>query len=180
LRLNLIHGNRSERLQTLKEQLRSNNVTDYEFWEGVYRPSIKASINEAHKQIVMYAKIAGWKEVCIAEDDLIFTSPKSWEYFLDNKPKDYDLYLSMIYLGEPDENNEVKDFTGLTMYCVHERFYDTFLNTPYDDHLDRLLSKTEGKFVVCNPFVAKQTNGFSSNTGKMENYDQLLINRRFL
>lgn len=145
----------------------------------MYLPSIKASINAAHKNIVRFAQFAGWKEVCIAEDDLEFTSPCSWQHFMKNKPKEYDLYLSMVYLGQPDENNIVKDFTGMTMYVVHSRFYDIFLSADPDEHIDRALAGL-GKFVVCNPFVAKQSNGFSSNTGKMENYDELLKNRTFL
>jgi hypothetical protein len=163
------------------EQMKSQGLgeSDYELWDGVFLPSIKASINAAHKQIVRYAQLAEWEEVCIVEDDLIFTSPNSWRYFLDHKPTDYDIYLSMIYLGEIDENNIVKDFTGLTLYVVHSRFYDTFLSVPDDDHLDRLLGGL-GRYVVCNPFVAKQSDGFSSNTGKWENYEDLLKSRRFL
>lgn len=163
----------------MKEIASQIGLSDFELWDGIYLPSIKASINAAHKQIVRYAQLAGWDEVCIAEDDLIFSSPNSWEYFLEHKPKDFDLYLSMVYLGTPDENNEVKDFTGLTMYIVKSKFYEKFLSVPDDDHLDRLLAGL-GKYVVCQPFVAKQSNGFSSNTGKEENYDELLRNRTFL
>jgi hypothetical protein len=107
------------------EQMKSQGLgeSDYELWDGVFLPSIKASINAAHKQIVRYAQLAEWEEVCIVEDDLIFTSPNSWRYFLDHKPTDYDIYLSMIYLGEIDENNIVKDFTGLTLYVVMILFY---------------------------------------------------------
>ncbi len=163
----------------LKEQLKSNNVTDYQLWEGVYLPSIKASINAAHKQIVMYAKIAGWDEVCIAEDDLVFSSPNSWRYFLDNKPKHFDLWLGMVYLGQPDSDGLVDTFTGMTMYVVHKNFYDIFLSVPDDEHIDRALGGL-GCYKVCLPFVCRQQNGFSSNTGKMETYDDLLKNRVFL
>jgi hypothetical protein len=179
LRLNIICGNRTERLPRLYKELETQGITDYEFWPGIYLPSIKASINAAHKQIVRYAQLAGWDEVAIAEDDLIFSSPYSWIFFLDKKPNDFDLYLSMIYLGTPNENNEVKDFTGLTMYIVKSKFYEKFLSVPDDDHLDILLAGL-GKYVVCHPFVAKQSNGFSSNTGKEETYDDLLKNRTFL
>jgi hypothetical protein len=40
-------------------------------------------------------------------------------------------------------------------------------------HLDRGLGG-KGKFVVCNPFAAIQHNGFSENTGNVENYDHHL------
>ncbi len=178
MRLNVINA-RGDRRDNLLKELKSQNITDYELWDGVFIPSIKASINAAHKQIVEYAKLAEWEEVCIAEDDLKATHPNSWNYFLQNKPADYDLYLSMIYLGQPDENNIVKDFTGLTLYCIHSRFYDKFLSVDpneHIDHLDRAL-RGLGKFVVCNPFTFIQYNGRSSNTGKHEEYDSLLIGR---
>jgi len=180
MKLNIIIGKRKQRLSKLMEELDRQGITDFEFWDAIYLNSVKAGINAAHKQIVEYAKLAEWNEVCIAEDDLQFTNGKSWEYFLAHKPKDFDIYLSMIYLGQPDENNEVKEFTGMTMYVVHSRFYDTFLSVDPSEHIDRALSEIGGKYVVCSPFVAKQYNGFSSNTGKMENYDKLLENRIFL
>ena len=152
---------------------------DFEFWDAVYLPSVKAGINSAHKQIVEYARLAGWDEVCIAEDDLQFSSEKSWEYFLANKPTDFDIYLSMVYLGEPDENNIVKEYTGMTLYVVSSRFYDKFLSVDPNEHIDRALGGL-GVYKVCRPFIAKQYNGWSSNTGKTENYDELLRNRIFL
>lgn len=180
MKLNIIIGNRTERLPRLYNEIKQQGITDYEFWDGIFLPSIKASINAAHKQIVEYAKMAEWESVCIAEDDIQFTHPNSWKYFLDNKPDDFDIYLSMIYLGEPDENNIVKEFTGLTLSIINRKFYEKYLSVPSDEHIDRALSQTGGKFVVCNPFVAKQYNGISSNTGKWEEYDTLLASRKFL
>lgn len=180
MKLNIILGKRKQRLPKLLEGLNRQGITDYEFWDAIYLPSVKAGINAAHKQIVEYAMAAGWEEVCIAEDDLQFTNENSWNYFFGNKPPDFDIYLSMVYLGQPDENNIVKEFTGLTLYIVKSKFYETFLSVPDDDHIDHLLSKTGGKFVVCKPFIAKQFNGISSNTGKWEEYDHLLRNREFL
>lgn len=178
MKLHIIHGNRrAERLPLLLEQLKFAGIENYELWDGVYLPSIKAGINAAHKQIVEYAKIAEWPEVCIAEDDIVFTHPNSYNYFLEQKPNDFDIYLSMFYTGNPDENNIVTKFTGLTMYIVHQRFYDTFLSVPDDDHIDVLLSGL-GKYVVCPEFAAIQRNGFSSNTGQKEVYDSLLVGRK--
>lgn len=178
MNLNIICGNRAERLPRLYRELEIQGIENYELWQGVFLPSIKKSINLAHKQIVEYANVAGWEEVCIAEDDIEFTHPNSWNYFLNQKPKDFDIYLSMVYLGQPDENGIVKDFTGLTLYIVSRRFYETFLSVDENEHIDRALMGL-GKYVVCHPFIAKQHNGWSSNTGKMENYDELLKNRQF-
>lgn len=176
-RLNIIHGNRrAERLPLLLEQLQTQKNLEYEIWDGVYLQSIKAGINAAHKQIVEYAKVAEWEMVAIAEDDIIFTNENSYKYFIENIPKDFDIYLSMVYTGDNDENNVVKKFTGLTMYIVHSRFYDTFLSVDSTEHIDVELGGL-GKFVVCDKFVAIQRNGFSSNTGKNEVYDSLLNGR---
>lgn len=177
MRLNVIVGNRPERLPRLREQIQTQGIDECELWDGIFVSSIKKSINLAHKQIVEYAMVAGFKETIIAEDDIKFTHSNSWKYFLSKIPDDYDLFLSMVYLGQPDENGIVKDFTGLTLYIVHSRFYETFLSVPEDEHLDRALSQTNGKFIVCNPFVAIQYNGHSSNTGKIESYDSLLAGR---
>jgi hypothetical protein len=161
------------------EELKTQDITDYDLWNGVYLPSVKAGINAAHKQIVEYAKMAGWREAAIAEDDIQFSHPGSWQYFLSQKPEDYDIYLGMVFLGQPDDNGIVSDFTGLTIYIIHQRFYDRFLSMPGDEHIDHLLSKTGGKFIVCRPFIARQYNGWSSNTGKFESYDKLLEYREF-
>lgn len=160
-------------------ELQSQNITDFMFWPSVHRKTVKAGINAAHKQIVADAYEKDLPEVAIAEDDILFTSPNSWKYFLEKKPKEFDLYLSMVYLGDPDKDGIVKDFTGMTCYIVSKKFYPTFLTVPDDEHIDRALSGT-GVFFVCHPFIAKQYNGFSANTGKSENYDQLLTGREFL
>jgi hypothetical protein len=113
--------------------------------------------------------------VCIAEEDIKFFGNGAWQYYLDNKPDDFDIYLGMFFLGNPD-GNVITDFTGLTLYTVSQKFYAKFLTTPDDDHLDRLL-KGLGKFVCCPKFVCTQYNGVSGNTGKFEEYDRLLEGR---
>jgi len=160
------------------EELRNQQIEQFEFWDGIYLPSIKKSINLAHKQIVEYANVAGWEEVMIAEDDIKFSSPGAWDYFLSRKPGNYDLYLGGVFLGQPDESGIVKDFTGLTLYCVNQKFYNTFLGVPEEEHLDIALAGL-GKYVVCDPFVVTQHDGWSSNTGKWEEYGELQKNRRF-
>lgn len=178
MRLNIIVGNRAERIPRLHTELQTQGITDYEFWPGIFVPSIKKSINLAHKQIVEYASVAGWDEVCIAEDDIKFSSPGAWDYFLKQKPKDFDIYLGGIFLGYPDKNWLLKEFTGMTCYIVAKRFYDTFLSIPEDEHIDHAL-KGLGVYKVCEPFVVTQWDGFSGNTGKIETYVDLQKTRNF-
>lgn len=159
------------------QELDRQDICDFEFWDSVYNgKSVKSAISEAHRRIVEYAKLAEWPEVLIAEDDFVGTHPDSFKFFLSQKPKEYDMYLSMVYLGDLDDRNRVKSFTGMTMYFVNQKFYDRFLSVDPEEHIDRALAGL-GDFVVCNPFAFVQRNGFSSNTGKAENYDNLLINR---
>lgn len=160
------------------KEIETQGITDYELWDGVYIPHNKAkeNINLAHKQIVEYAKLAKWPEVAIAEDDVRFFAPGAWDYFLEHKPTDYDIYLSSIYMGEIKEDNTTDYFCGFGLYICHSRFYDTFLVTDSEEHIDRSL-KGKGRFVVSNPFIAEQWDGWSSNTGKEEKYGHLMNNR---
>lgn len=176
-RLNIISGHRDDRLPLLMQELDRQGVTNYKLWDAIYLPSVVSSINEAHKQIVRFAKLAEFDEVIIAEDDFVGTHRNSWRYFLDNKPTSYDLYLSMVYTGDMGENNRVKSFTGMTLYSVHSRFYDKFLSVDPNEHIDRALAGL-GDYHVCDPFTFIQRNGWSSNTGKKEVYDTLLEGRK--
>lgn len=177
-RLNIIIGNRAERIPRLMNELQTQHIENYKLWDGIFLPSIKESINAAFKQIVRYAKLAEFGEVIIAEDDVKFSRPGAWQYYLSQKPVDYDLYLGGIFIGELDEKNEVKDFTGMTLITINSRFYDTFLNTPNDEHIDRALNGL-GRFIVCSPFVVTQYDGVSSNSGQFEKYGELQASRNF-
>ncbi len=176
-RLNIISGHRAERLPLLMQELERQEITNYKLWDAVFLPSVKASINAAHKQIVEYAKIAEFDSVIIAEDDFEATHSNSFKFFLENEPAQYDIYLSSVFLGDLDENNLVKRFTGLTLYKVSHRYYDKFLSADPSEHLDHALSDIGGRFAVCNPFTFIQRDGISGNTGKHETYKSMFQNR---
>jgi hypothetical protein len=164
-------------MELLLDQLDKQSITDYFIWEGIVDTKITArGISKAHKQIVQYAKKNQLPEVLIAEDDLKFTSKGAFTFFLENKPSDFDLYLSSIYLGNIKYDNTVDDFSGLTFYIVREKFYDIFLSRPEHDNLDRLM-KGLGKFFVCKPFTVIQHEGFSDNSKQYCNYEILLNGR---
>jgi hypothetical protein len=164
--LNLIHlKHRTDRLSTLKPELEAQGISDYRIWDGVIHPtSTNIGIAQAHQQIVKWAQSTHQKEVLIAEDDLHFTAIGSFDYYIKNKPDDYDLYLGGIVWGKPN-NNLVDDFSGTTLYMIHEKFYDKFLSVSGEKDLDRSL-KSKGKFVVCNPMVVVQHNGFSDHSNR--------------
>jgi len=176
--IGVIHSEKNtERYERLIRELEGQGITDYHIFPGIHDiTSVKKGINLAHKSVVEYAMEAGFDEVCVMEDDLKATHKDSWKYFIENKPKDFDIYLSGIYMGVISKSNTVEKFCGFHCYIVSQRFYETFLSTEDDAHIDMSLAGL-GKFVVCNPFAFIQYNGFSNNTGKVENYDPLLNGR---
>ncbi len=167
----------TERLPRLLHELEQQGISEYELWDGIWdNYSTVRGINLAHKQIVDYARLKKLPEVLIFEDDIRFCGKGAFNHFLETKPESFDLYLGGIYLGDIDENNRTKSFSGLHCYIVHSRFYDTFLSTPDDEHIDRILSNL-GEYYVSYPFTSIQYNGRSSNTKQDENYDTLLKGR---
>ena len=126
-----------------------------------------------------WAKQNGLPEVAICEDDILFTSLRSWDYFLEHKPEDYDLYLGNYYSGVLMPDNTLYGFTGFTLYFVNHRYYDTFLETPANKNIDAA-QRGRGKFVACQPEVARQRSGYSSHRKKIVNDDHYLKGHIFL
>jgi hypothetical protein len=152
---------------------------DAVYWPAILCTNTVASISKGHKQIVRYARDNNLTDICIAEDDIQFTSIKGWQYFLDNKPEDFDIYIGGHYSGIHLPDNSVYSFTGLTIYCISSRFYNTFLSTNELRNIDGALAGS-GRFVVCNPEIAKQLNGYSFHRKKVINDDSHLEGRKFL
>lgn len=179
MQLNIIHlTHREDRLLLLREELKNQEIVNFKIWDGVLDPYIPTKgISKAHKQIVQFASNNNLSEILIAEDDLKFTDKGAFDFFITQKPKDFDLYLASIYFGTINDANIVEEFSGLTFYIISQKFYSIFLNTPEHDNLDRLL-KRKGKFVVCNPFTVVQHNGHSDNAKMYCNYNDFLKNRK--
>lgn len=173
----ILHGGHSPRIPILLNELQRQGINEFSLIDGIHdKTSVVRAINLSHKKIVWQALEDGLPEVCIFEDDIKFIDLGAWDYFLANKPKDFDLYLGGIYLGDILPDNTVKSFTALHCYTIHSKFYATFLSTPDNQHLDRSLDNL-GDYHVCNPIIAVQHAGWSANTGKEETYDNLLQNR---
>ncbi|MEP7253451.1 MAG: hypothetical protein ABI683_13765 [Ginsengibacter sp.] len=170
--LNIIHlSKRIDRFELLEKEIRLQEISDYKIWDGVTDDmSTVRGISQAHKQIVRYAKEFKLPYILIAEDDIRFTSLGAFDFFIQNIPKDYDLYLGGIIYGKLEADNTVKDFSGTMLYLIHERFYDIFLSIPGNYHIDRGLNN-KGKFVVCYPMAAIQYNGYSDSSKRNMKYD---------
>ena len=162
--LHIIHlPERKDRWELMAKELQQESITNYKIWDGIVDPSkISRGISRSHKQIIQYALESSLPEVLVGEDDLHFTSPGAFAYFMRNKPAEYDIYLGGPSHGKLDANNKVRDFAGLLLYIVHQRFYETFLSIPEDQHIDRGL-RNKGDFIVCNPFPVIEHSGYSDN-----------------
>lgn len=171
MKLNIIlDSRRTEKYQPLMDELSKQGITDFHIWPCVLMPEVIESINASHKLIVQWAKDNGLKEVAIAEDDVYFPATDGWQYFLKNKPEDYELYLAASYGGYSE-----KQPIGFHLYCVHEQFYDKFLSIPDNCHIDTgTWFMGIEKFVFCYPFAALQRPGFSANNGSYADYNTIL------
>ncbi len=171
MRLHILHDDRRfERYEPLMEELITQGITDYE----IVRPEIDPTkqpfenINLAHKALVRMAKEKGMEEICIAEDDVMFTHPTAWKYFLENKPKEYTVYVAATYIMPPSLNL----LTGFQLYMVHHSFYDQFLSVPNPMHIDNAICDLKSNHKICYPFAALQRPGYSANhPGETVNYN---------
>ena len=171
MKLNIILDDRKpERYGLLLGEMIRQGITDYEFFPCHIVPSVVESINLSHKMIVRKAKEEGLTEVCIAEDDLMFPAKDGWDFFLSNKPKEFDLYLAASYIP-PVSNNKI---CGFHLYIVAEKFYDRFLSVPDNVHIDTEMNNLKGDYKFCYPFPALQRPGFSSNNKTDVNYNKIL------
>src|ERR1700744_1364832 len=178
MKLNIIwDSRRPEKWEPLMAELSTQGITDYEIWSCLILPEVVESISASHKMIVQDAKDKGLKEVCIAEDDLMFTAPGAWDYFLSKKPRFFDLYLGGCYSPVKhgwDESpySYTLEPVGFHLYILHERYYDTFLSPP--DHLHIDTAQKSNTIKVCYPIVALQRPGFSANNKCDQDYNSIL------
>lgn len=177
--INLMHRD-IRKQQSEQEALRQGFYI--RFWEGVVdRHDRKRGINLAHRQIVQDAKDNGYFWTCIMEDDCrFFFDNKAWDFFLDNVPDDFDTYHAMVYVAVIKDKRIVSVFSGLTLYIIHNRFYDFILNLPESIHLDRHLGLTANinKYMVCVPMVCEQDGSVSDNTFMKCDYRSYLDTHR--
>ena len=164
-------SSREDRMLSASRQAKEQGFA-IKFHEGVVGKIAFKAINKAHKSIVQKAKNNGDAYTIICEDDIRFTSPHAFNYYLSKIPKEFDLFMGMIYAGEIKDGRILNGFSGLTLYTVHSRFYDEFLAADPNDHLDRFLGNSafKNKYYICEPFVCYQSGGYSDNCRQNVNY----------
>lgn len=170
--LNLIYDNRhSEDYGRLLGEFIQQGITKFMFWEAIVLPdSVVKSISQSHKMIVQWAKDNNMDMVVIGEQDLMFTAPDAWDYYLKQMPQSFDVYLGCSYVP-PISNNIL---CGFHLYTVHKNYYDKFLSVDEDKHIDTAVSDMGGDFKFCYPFPALQRPGFSANNKAIVDYNKIL------
>lgn len=167
-----------ERYGNLMSELINQGITSYTIWEGEYNPkNTKEAISKGWHRMVQYAKDNNLPSIICCEDDIKFTHPNSYQYFLSQIPKSYDLFFGLIYAGEIKDNRVVNGFSGgMTLISIHSRFYDTFLSLPINAHVDREAGNLSHKyeFYLCEPQVVTQRGGYSFNLKRTMFYHEYL------
>ena len=104
--LNIIYDNRnSADYGRLLGEFIQQGITRFVFWEAkVFSDSVVRSISASHKMIVQWAKDNNMESVTIGEQDLMFTAPDAWDYYLKQMPQSFDVYLGCSYVP-PISNN---------------------------------------------------------------------------
>lgn len=156
---------REERVLSICQQSKEQGFA-CRFWEGIIDPRGGfAGINLSFKKIIRWAKENNLPMVTIGEDDLLFSAQGAWQYYLDNMPKKFDLYSGGIYSGQIKDGRIMNGWSGNTLTTFHSRFYDFFLSLPETDHIDRRMGNHcfEKMFMVCEPAVVYQLEGYSDN-----------------
>jgi len=165
-----------EKYENIIKELSAQKITNYEIWPCLLYPDVVKAISCSHKMIVEDAKEKGLEECFIGEDDLMFPSKGGWKYFMDNKPKDYHIYSAASYLSFPRPQNEclinVECIVGFHLYAIHSSYYDRFLSSPEDKHIDTC--QQSDKMYVIYPFAALQRRGYSANNKAIVDYNLML------
>lgn len=174
--INCVH--RTDRLQHFLQQAEEQQF-GYKIWGGIIDNNIPCvGISKSYKRIIQSAKENNDPCCIIAEDDICYSAPNAHDYFISQIPDNYDLFMGSVYTGTITEEGIVGNFSGFTLTIVHSRFYDTFLSTPENNHIDRQMFLHKGVYKVCDPFVCYQLDGYSDNAGKKTDYFKRHMNGR--
>lgn len=164
-----------DRLPPLMREFIAQGISPTKIWEPIPAKTVVESINRSIKQIIIFAKEQKLSEVAICEDDLLFPGKGAWDYFIENKPPSFDIFIGGNYLIHNPETYlppyyKVEEYVGNQLIIVAEKYYDRFLSVPDNQHIDTA-QKGLGDFYACFPMVALQRPGFSSNSMQVVNYN---------
>lgn len=196
MKIFVIHNpNNQERTENIKTQFKTQiGDQEYELMPAIMDSGMpRRGISQSHKACVRKAKELGLPEVCIMEDDILFTSSTSLGLFkltyhifkISMLPENWDLFFGGIYAGDLKEMyygiNENKicrvegNVSGLHLYVINENFYDKFLCADERYNLDYYLSYILKAQSYCvSPFLAIQGNFESASGNNMSEINEKL------
>ena len=174
------------RIPELEKQFREQGITNFElvFGENISENKHEKPhtiIANGHKAIV--ERNLDKPYITIVEDDILFTSPNSWRYYVDSfkyLPDDWDIYLGGVYkpsyvsdINIADRLSTCSDYSGLHFYTIHQRFYKDFLKTPKNAHIDKYMFELSAKSYLLNPVPSIQQGIFSVRKNRRVDYSSL-------
>ncbi len=167
-----------QRYDNLMIELANQNITDYTLIPGEYNPSnTKQAIHISHKKIIQHAKDNNLPHILIAEDDIKFSHPNSFNYFISQIPESYDIFSGLVYSATMEGNRVINGASGImTLYSVSQKFYQFFLSMDVNNHVDRECGLTAYKheYYVCEPMVCEQRGGISHQLKREMYYHEYL------
>lgn len=176
----IYNNHRPEKYDLFVAELERQKIYDWEIFhcEKNQKRVIVESISESFKSVIREAKEKGEKEIAIFEDDVMFPNQNGWEYFIKNKPLNYDIYIGGTYFDDDKTNFKppivkVNEYVGNQCIIVSERYYDTWLNSDSSQHCDSV-HNGKGDFYLCFPMIALQRPGWSCNSSAVVNYNYLI------
>ena len=163
-----------ERIEKLEEEFKTQGIKNFEIVYGFdylenkgMKPHV--AVSNGHKQIVRDNYELPY--ITVFEDDVKFTSKKSWEYYVQNfkyLPEWWDVYLGGVY--RPRHLSKIEgletimncnNYCGLHFYTIRKQFYDKFLTTPDKAHIDKWIYRLGAASFICDPIPSIQRGVYS-------------------
>jgi len=178
----IIHNQKNtSRHLNLLQQLTSQNIETYTYEDPIYLPfkkrkgdSSRESVAEAHKNVVK--KYYNRETITIFEDDIVFTSPKSWEMYWkwsEELPDNWAVYSGGCYAFKQKKHHSdnldiiSQGFGGLHWYTIRKAYYDKFLECPSEKHIDKWVGET-ALVIAPKLLPSRQMETFSEKDARSE------------
>lgn len=182
MNIGIIHDNKHLDRLGFISQLARQGINYYKIFPAMYHHSPHTGIMQAHKNAVKTLFETPTENglpdrVCVMEDDVKFTTPHSFQKFIDQTPPDFDIYLAGYYLAHgitalPNGIAKVNDFAGMHCYIIHRKALDRFLKLQQGKHVDRACKGMD--IYTCYPVVAMQEEGFSYRNNRVQDHSTLI------
>lgn len=181
----IIHDpKRTDRHKLLMAELKTQNISNVNFWPAIIIDNDPITgCSESHKNIIRWAMKNQLDEVVIWEDDIKFTAPKAWYFFLHRYRTTwgrYGLFLGGSYYTKDIEQLNtgvrIRTFSGSHCMIVRKELYRHILNCPPGMHLDIWISSAGSLFTyyLCMPMIAIQCPGYSDIAKKPVDYSNMI------